>query len=85
MIGKTLQEQIDLAYKELECLNEHAEPGTTAWRLLRRYIDGLEFAKEELRLDERLVKATEDIADRLERHEELMKQLIRAVDSSMVF
>ena len=84
MIGRKLQEQIDLAYRELEILKSEP-PGSSAWRMQRRYIDGLEWAKEELQLDERLVKAMEDIADRLGRHEDLMKKLIAAVDSSMVF
>lgn len=84
MIGKKLQDQIDFAYRELGILKEEP-PGSGAWRMQRRYIDGLEWALEELKLDEREVKALEDIADRLGRHEDLMKRLIQAVDSSMVF
>lgn len=84
MIGKKLQDQIDLAYRELEILHNEP-PGSGAWRLQRRYIDGLEFAQDELRLEERQVKSLEDISDRLLRLDETLKLIARAIDSGTVF
>jgi hypothetical protein len=80
-----MQEQIDLAYQELKAIEARAEPGTGEWRLMRRYIDGLEFAKDELQLDEREVKAMEDISDRLARLDDTLKLIARAIDAGTVF
>ena len=86
MIGRSFQEQIDLAYKELELIaQENPDPGTCKWRIQRRYIDGLEFAMDELKLEERKVKALEEIADRMARYDEIFKNMVRAIDGSMVF
>lgn len=85
MIGRSFQEQIDLAYKELELIAKETPPGNGAWRLQRRYIDGLEFAMDELKLEERKVKALEEIADRMARYDEIFKNMVRAIDGSMVF
>jgi hypothetical protein len=84
MIGRKLQDQIDFAYKELGILKEDP-PGSGAWRMQRRYIDGLEWALEELKLDEREVKALEDISDRLLRLDETLKLIARAIDAGTVF
>ena len=86
MIGRSFQEQIDLAYEELALIaKENPVIGSGKWSMQRRYIDGLEFARDELHFEERAVKALEDIADRLARNEDLMRKFITAVDGSMMF
>jgi len=85
MKGKNMQEQIDLAYAELKRIEQTVLPGTGEWRIQRRYIDGLEFAQDELCLEERQVKAMEDISDRLLRLDDTLKLIARAIDSGTVF
>jgi len=80
-----LQGQIDDAYIELKRLNDTCEPGSASWRMQRRYIDGLEFAMEQLNLDERDTLAFEEIADRLSRLDDTLKVIARSIESGVVF
>lgn len=79
-----LQGQIDDAYATLARIDRDIEPGSGAWREQRRYIDGLEFAMEQLNLEERKTLALEEISDRLARLEDVMKLLARSIDNGMV-
>jgi len=80
-----LQGQIDDAYATLARIDRDIEPGSGAWREQRRYIDGLEFAMEQLNLDERDTLAFEEIADRLSRLDDTLKVIARSIESGVVF